>query len=147
MLLGLLLYGYAIGERSSRRLERACETDVAFQVLAANQRPDHATIARFRSRHRDAIEEVFVQVVGLCVSAGLIGAWLVAVDSTKLGAAALADTNLTREQLEVLGGDWMLYVALGVTKPSQWSAGDFAREVVLKGIFVATIGAAFYSLA
>lgn len=99
MLLALLLYGYAIGEGSSRRLERACETDVAFRVLAANQRPDHATIARFRARHGDAIEDVFGQVVGLCVSAGLVDARLVAVDSTKMGADASPDANLTEQQL------------------------------------------------
>lgn len=99
MLLAVLLYGYAIGERSSRRLERACETDVAFRVLAANQRPDHATIARFRARHGDAIEDVFGQVVGLCVTAGLIDGRLVAVDSTKMGANASSDANLTEQQL------------------------------------------------
>ena len=55
MMVALLLYAYARGIRSSRVIERACEEDVAFRVLAAQQRPDHATIARFVERHQDAI--------------------------------------------------------------------------------------------
>ncbi len=50
MMLALLLYAYAVGERSSRAIERRCAEDVAFRVIAANQIPDHATIARFRAR-------------------------------------------------------------------------------------------------
>ncbi len=53
-LLGVLLYGYCIGVRSSRQLERRCQEDIAFRVLAANQSPDHVTIARFRARHEQA---------------------------------------------------------------------------------------------
>jgi transposase len=52
MMVALLLYAYARGQRSSRGIERACVEDVAFRVIAANQVPDHATIARFRQRHR-----------------------------------------------------------------------------------------------
>src|SRR3954465_12189911 len=55
MMVGLLLYACARGIRSSRVIERACEEDVAFRVLAAQRRPDHATIARFVERHQDAI--------------------------------------------------------------------------------------------
>src|SRR6187399_3684061 len=55
MMVALLLYAYARGIRSSRVIERACEEDVAFRVLAAQQRPDHATIARFVERHQEAI--------------------------------------------------------------------------------------------
>ena len=51
MMVALLLYSYAIGERSSRRIERRCVEDVATRVICANQRPDHTTIARFRQRH------------------------------------------------------------------------------------------------
>jgi hypothetical protein len=54
MLLGVLLYGYAIGVRSSRQIERRCTEDLAFRVLAGNQLPDHVTIARFRVRHHQA---------------------------------------------------------------------------------------------
>src|ERR671916_3376933 len=59
MMVALLLYAYARGIRSSRVIERACDEDVAFRVLAAQQRPDHATIARFVERHQDAIAGLF----------------------------------------------------------------------------------------
>jgi transposase len=59
MMVAVLLYAYARGIRSSRVIERACEEDVAFRVLAAQQRPDHATIARFVERHQEAIAGLF----------------------------------------------------------------------------------------
>lgn len=99
MLVGLLLYAHAIGVRSSRRIEQACETDVAFRVLAANQRPDHATIARFRVTHQQALVGLHVQVLGLCIDAGLVDARVVAVDSTRVAANASRSANLTRRQL------------------------------------------------
>src|SRR3954451_11378031 len=58
MMVAPLLYGYAIGERSSRRLERRCVEDVATRVVCANQAPDHTTIARFRQRHEGALAAV-----------------------------------------------------------------------------------------
>jgi transposase len=102
MLTALLLYAYAIGERSSRRIERACHTDVAFRVVAANQAPDHATIARFRTDHQAALVGLHAQVLGLCATAGLIDPRVVAVDSTKVAANASGAANRTREQLEKL---------------------------------------------
>jgi transposase len=54
MMVALVLYGYSRGVRSARAIERACEEDVAFRVLAANQKPDHATLARFIERHEEA---------------------------------------------------------------------------------------------
>src|SRR5215216_7590083 len=59
MMVALLLYAYATGRRSSRVIERACVDDVAFRVIAANQRPDHCTIARFRQRHEAALAGLF----------------------------------------------------------------------------------------
>jgi transposase len=70
MMVALLVYAYARGQRSSRGIERACVEDIAFRVIAANQVPDHATIARFRQRHEDAIAELFSSVLGLCAQAG-----------------------------------------------------------------------------
>jgi transposase len=55
MMLAVLIYAYCTGERSSRRIERRLTEDVAFRVVGANQRPDHATIARFRATHETAI--------------------------------------------------------------------------------------------
>ncbi|MDP9399499.1 MAG: transposase [Actinomycetota bacterium] len=54
MMVALLLYAYALWERSSRRIERRCVEDVATRVICANQAPDHTTIARFRQRHETA---------------------------------------------------------------------------------------------
>jgi transposase len=66
MMVALLVYAYVRGQRSSRGIERACVEDIAFGVIAANQVPDHATIARFRQRHEDAIADLFRSVLGLC---------------------------------------------------------------------------------
>src|SRR5919199_1799799 len=76
----LLLYAYARGIRSSRAIERACEEDVAFRVLAAHQVPDHTTIARFRQRHQDALAGLFGEVLALCAEAGLVRVEVLAVD-------------------------------------------------------------------
>ena len=88
MMVALLLYAYAIGVRSSRAIERRCREDVAFRVITANRAPDHATVARFRARHEHAIAELFAQVLGLCARAGLVRLGIVAVDGTKVAAAA-----------------------------------------------------------
>jgi transposase len=72
MMVALLVYAYARGQRSSRGIERACVEDIAFRVIAANQVPDHATIARFRQRHEDAIADLFSSVLGLCAQAGMV---------------------------------------------------------------------------
>jgi transposase len=72
MMVALLLYCYAIGERSSRRIERRGVEDVATRVICANQAPDHTTIARFRQRHETALADLFGEVLVLCAEAGLI---------------------------------------------------------------------------
>jgi transposase len=87
-MVALLLYAYAVGERSSRRIERRCLEDVAFRVIMTNHVPDHATIARFRARHEEAFSEVFVEVLRLCQEAGLVSVGLVALDGTKIQANA-----------------------------------------------------------
>jgi transposase len=99
MMVALLLYAYAQGERSSRQVERALHDDVAYRVIAANQAPDHATIARFRQRHEQAIAALFGEVLTLCAEAGLAKPTLLAVDSTKLHANASRDATRTYEQL------------------------------------------------
>src|SRR5438552_16099206 len=88
MMLTLLTYAYAVGERSSRGIERRCREDVAFRVICANQVPAPATIARFRVRHQDALADLFGQVLGLCGKAGIVDVSVVAVDGTKLAASA-----------------------------------------------------------
>lgn len=99
MMLALLVYAYCVGERSSRRIERRLVEDVAFRVVAANQQPDHATIARFRASHQAAIAGLFGQVLAVCARAGLLRPGLVAVDGTKLNANASRDASRTAEQI------------------------------------------------
>jgi transposase len=90
LMVALLLYAYATGRRSSRAIERACVDDVAVRVVAANQRPDHCTIARFRQRHEAALAGLFGDVLALCADAGLVGVAVLAVDGTKVHANRLA---------------------------------------------------------
>jgi transposase len=99
MMVALLLYAYARGQRSSRGIERGCIEDVAYRVIAANRVPDHCTIARFRQRHEDALAGLFGEVLGLCVRAGLVQAEVVAVDGTKVHANASQHANRDYEQL------------------------------------------------
>src|SRR5215203_6023619 len=99
MMVALLLYGYAIGERSSRRLERRCVEDVATRVICANQAPDHTTIARFRQRHETALGELFGEVLGLCAEAGLVTVGVIAIDGTKVHANASQHASRDYEQI------------------------------------------------
>jgi hypothetical protein len=99
MMVALLLYAYARGTRSSRIIERACSEDVAFRVIAAQQRPDHATIARFVERHQSALAGLFGEVLTLCARSGLAQVGVLAVDGTKVQANASRNENLDYEQL------------------------------------------------
>src|SRR3954452_14478904 len=99
MMVALLLYGYAIGERSSRRLERRCVEDVASRVICANRAPDHTTIARFRQRHERALAELFGEVLALCAEAGLVRVGVIAVDGTKVAANASPQATRDYEQI------------------------------------------------
>jgi transposase len=99
MMVALFVYAYAIGVRTSRAIERHCRDDVAFRVIAANQAPDHATIARFRARHEDAIAELFGAVLELCARAGLVKVGVVAVDGTKIAAAATHHATRSYEEI------------------------------------------------
>ena len=73
--------------------------DVAYRVIAAQQKPDHATIARFRARHEDALAELFGSVLGLCRQAGLVKVGVIAIDGTKMHANASHHCNVDYEQL------------------------------------------------
>jgi transposase len=99
MMVAVLFYAYARGIRSSRVIERACDEDVAFRVLAAQQQPDHATIARFVERHEHAIAGLFGEVLTLCARSGLAKVGVIAVDGTKVAANASRNENRDYEQL------------------------------------------------
>ena len=88
LMVKLLVYGYANGVMSSRRLERATYRDVAVRMLCADQHPEYRSIARFRKRHVEALGELFVQALRLCKQAKLVGLGSLALDGTKLRANA-----------------------------------------------------------
>ena len=88
MMLKVLLYGYAVGVRSSRKLEERLGSDVRFMYLAGQTRPDHKTISEFRRRHLEAFETLFLDILHLCQAAGLVTLGRVALDGTKVKADA-----------------------------------------------------------
>lgn len=100
MMLALLIYAYCTGLRSSRQIERRCESDVAFRVICANHTPDHTTIARFRQHHSAEAVRLFSDVLVLCAEAGLVSVGVVAVDGTKVGADAALAANRSRAAIE-----------------------------------------------
>jgi transposase len=97
LLLGILVYGYATGVFSSRKLERASHDSVAFRFIAANEHPDHDTIATFRRRFLEEIEGLFVQVLVLAREMGLLKLGTVALDGTKIHANASRHSALSDE--------------------------------------------------
>ena len=99
MMVGLILYAYATGERSSRGIERHCRQDIAYRVITANLVPDHATIARFICRHERALSDLFSGVLALCEKAGLVKSGIVAIDGTKLHANASRDSNFDYDRV------------------------------------------------
>jgi transposase len=99
MMVALLLYAYARGNRSSRGIERECQEDVAYRVICANRVPDHSTIAEFRVRHEAALAELFTSVLSLCRRAGLVRVGVVAIDGTKVQANASRTASRSYEQI------------------------------------------------
>ena len=107
MMVALLLYAYAMGNRSSRGIERECVGDVAYRIIPANLKPDHSTIAEFRVRHETALAGLFTDVLALCARAGSVKVGVVAIDGTKMSAKASQERNhgyeLTRRAVVRLG--------------------------------------------
>ena len=97
VLLGLIVYGYATGVFSSRKLERATYDSVAFRYIAANDHPDHDTIAAFRKRFLKQIQTLFVQVLGVAREMGGLQMGTVALDGTKIHANASRHSALSYE--------------------------------------------------
>jgi len=111
MLLGLLVYGYATGVFSSRKLERASYDSVAFRFIAANAHPDHDTIAAFRRRFLKPIAALFVQVLMLAKESGLLKLGTVALDGTKIQANASRYGALSHEHAAKLEAQLQAEVA------------------------------------
>ena len=87
-LLKLIVYGYAYGERSSRRLERACCHNLSFMWLVSGIKPDYRTIARFRRENKESIKQVLNQNVKFCIEIGLIEGNTLFIDGSKFRANA-----------------------------------------------------------
>src|SRR5271163_3626193 len=97
MLLGILVYGYATGVFSSRKLERATYDSVTFRFLAGNEHPDHDTIANFRRRFLKDIERLFVEVLKLAREMGVLKMGTIGLDGTKIHANASRHSALSYE--------------------------------------------------
>src|SRR5665213_3281399 len=100
LMVKLLVYGYANGVMSSRKLERASFRDVAVRMLCADQHPDYRSIARFRLRHLEALGELFVQALRLCKQARLVGLGSLALDGTKVRANASRHKAMSYERMQ-----------------------------------------------
>jgi transposase len=100
LLTRLLLYGYSLGITSSRAIEKATYDNIAFRYLAADQHPDHDTIAAFRQEHLDILAGLFVQALRLCQKAGLVKLGNVALDGTKIKANASTRRSVDYKQLK-----------------------------------------------
>ena len=100
MMVALLLYGYCQGERSSRVIEKRCVRDVGYRVITGGLQPDHATIARFRARHEQALGGLFSQVLRLLAAEGMVALGMVSLDGTKLAGNAAQKANKTLPQIE-----------------------------------------------
>ena len=124
VLLGLLIYGYATGVFSSRKLERATYDSVAFRFIAANQHPDHDTIAAFRKRFLKEIEALFVRVLMLAREMGVLKMGTVALDGTKINANASRHSALSYEHATKLEAQLKQEVAELLAKAEAADAAD-----------------------
>ena len=124
MLLGILVYGYATGVFSSRKLERATYDSVAFRFIAANDHPDHDTIAAFRRRFLKEIEGLFVQVLLLAREMGVLKLGTVGLDGTKIHANASRHSALSWEHAGKIEAQLQAEVADLMTKAEAADAAD-----------------------
>lgn len=127
LLLRVLLYAYSKGVTSSRRIERAIVEDVGFRFLAANQAPDHDTIASFRQRHLGAISELFIQVLRLCQKAGLVKLGNLSIDGTKMMANASGRRNASYTALEQSEKYWQSEVTRLLNEAQRTDEEEDAR--------------------
>ena len=119
LLTRLLLYGYSIGVTSSRAMEKATYDHVAFRYLAADQHPDHDTIANFRQRHLETLAGLFLQALRLCHKAGLVKLGNVALDGTKMLANASTHRSVTYQQLNEREEHWKAVITRLLTEAEE----------------------------
>jgi len=126
LLLGVLVYGYATGLFSSRKLERATYDSVAFRFITANEHPDHDTIATFRRRFLKDIEGLFVRVLELAREMGLLKVGTVALDGTKIHANASRHSALSYEHAGKIAEQLKAEVAELMARAEAADAADVA---------------------
>jgi transposase len=130
MLAAVLVWAYAHGITSSRRIEELCRTDVAFRVICAGNLPDHVTFARFRSDFPDATAAFFTEVLILCARLGMGRLGTVALDGMKIAASASKAANRTQEGLRKLAGEAVAaHAAADAAEDALFGAGVRGDEV------------------
>ena len=131
MLLGLVIYGYATGVFSSRKLERATYDSVAFRFIAANDHPDHDTLAVFRRRFLTQIEGLFVEVLKLASEMGVLKLGTIGLDGTKIHANASRHSALSYEHAGKIEAQLKAEVAdlLGKAEAADQSDGPDAMSI------------------
>jgi transposase len=123
MLVTLLVWAYANGVTSSRRIEAACRADVCFRVICAGDAPDHVTIARFRAAFPGAAEALFAGVLALCARLGMGRLGTVALDGMKIAANASVAANRTEQRLR----------ELAAARVAEHAAADAAEDELFGG--------------
>src|SRR4029453_3528604 len=129
MLLAVLIYAYAGGLRSSRKIEKRCKEDVAFMVLSGLCRPDHVTISRFRKDSTDVMDDLFDQILVVCAKAGLGNLEPVAVDGTKIAADASPALSRDADGLRGTGRRWLNEAAKVDDEEDERFGGDRGDEL------------------
>lgn len=107
MLLTLFVYAMAHGERSSRKIERLCHTDIAFRIICVSDIPDHTVLARFRQHHEHALADLLTATLRLAAQLGMIRLGVVAFDGTKIAANAAKSANRSEKHLRTLAEKYL----------------------------------------
>ena len=131
VLLGILVYGYATGVFSSRKLERASYDSVAFRFIAANDHPDHDTIATFRRRFLKEIEKLFVDVLRLAREMGVLKMGTIGLDGTKIHANASRHSALSYEHAGKIEAQLKAEVAELMAKAEAADAADIPDGMLI----------------
>ena len=100
IMVGLSLYTYFQGTRSSRQIEKMCRYDVGYRIVTRNSFPDHSTISRFFKTNGSYLASLFIQILILLNEGGLIDNRVLALDGTKIKANASLSANMTYEKIE-----------------------------------------------
>jgi transposase len=134
LMVGLVMYCYCKGIRSSRAIEMATFDDVGARVICGNRHPDHATVARFVTRHEPAVKGLLVQSLAACARQGLVSVDVVAGDGTKVKANASMAAGATAGQLEMQIGELEALLAAEVDAwLAQARAEDAAEDALFGG--------------